>query len=68
MAVIGAAYQVAAATGLDQQPAQPGRGQLRGLGGSGRGGQDGARIGAGQPPAGQLGERDNGGRVEALSR
>ena len=52
----------------DQQPAQPRRGQLGGLGGRGRGRRDGARIGAGQPAAGQLGERDDGGRVEVFEQ
>ena len=38
------AVEVTAAAGLDQQPAQPRRGQLGGLGGCRCGGQDGARI------------------------
>jgi hypothetical protein len=55
------AVKVAAAAGFDQQPAQPRRGQLGGLRGGGRGGQDGAGIGSGQPAAGQLGECYKGG-------
>ena len=60
--------QFAAAAGGDQQPAQPRGGQLGGLGGSGRGRQDGARIGAGQPAAGQLGERHDGGRIKVVEQ
>jgi hypothetical protein len=47
---VDVAIKVTSAAGLDQQPAQPRRGQLRGLGGSGCGREDGARIGAGQAP------------------
>ncbi len=50
---VDVAVEVTPAAGLDQQPAQPRGGQLRGLRGGGRGGQNGARIGAGQPAAGQ---------------
>ena len=39
-----------------------------GLRRGGRGGQDGARVGAGQPAAGQLGERGEGGRVEVFEQ
>ena len=46
------AVEIAFAAGLDQQPAQPGRSQLRRLG-RGRGsGQDGAGIASGQPTLG----------------
>ena len=65
---VDVAIEVASAAGLDQQPAQPRGGQPGGLGGGGCGRQDGARIGAGQPPAGQLGERGDGGRVEVFEQ
>jgi hypothetical protein len=60
--------EIAAAAGLGQQSAQPRGGQLGGLGRGRRDGQDGAGIGAGQPAAGQPGERDNGGRVEVFEQ
>ena len=62
------AIKVTSTAGLDQQPAQPRGGQSGGLGRGGRGGQDGARIGTGQPAAGQVGERDDGGRVEVFEQ
>ena len=58
----GVAVQIAFATGLDQQTAQPGRRQLCRLGWGGCGGQDGAGVGAGQPAVGQLGKRRQRGR------
>jgi len=65
---LGVAVEVTAAAGLDQQPAQPRRGQLGSLGGGGCGGQDSARIGAGQPPGRQLGEGHQGGRIEVFEQ
>ena len=54
---VDVAVEVAAAAGLDQQPTQPRRGQLGGLGRGRRGGQDGARIGGG--PARRSGSSAN---------
>ena len=51
------AVATALAAGLDQQSAQPGRGQLRRLGWGRRGGQDGACAAPGQPAFRQFGER-----------
>jgi hypothetical protein len=65
---VNVAVEIAAAAGLGQQPAQPRGGQFGRLGGCGCGGQDGAGIGAGQPTAGQVGERHQGRRVEVFEQ
>ena len=62
------AVEVTAAASLDQQTAQPSRGKPGGFCRSGRGGQEGARVAAGQTTAGQLGERHQCGRVEILEQ
>ena len=59
---------VSAAASLDQQPTQPSGGQRGCLGRGGCSGQDGARIGTGQPALGQLGERGQGRRVEIFEQ